>query len=185
MNRRITVATFALAALALWSSPGARAQVGPVFKEKELNEAAIIDALVPEDPVKLRSIQVRPTPGSPPPPPPKPAAASLLITFETNSAELTASSRSALDVVARALNSDRLREFSFAIEGHADPRGGHDLNMRLSQARAETVVDYLVRQHGIGRERLNPVGKGDFELANTTVPAAPENRRVTIKTKIQ
>ena len=180
MKRRITIA--ALAAAALAAAPGAWAQVGTVFKEKELTEAAIIDALAPEDPVKLRSIQVRPAPGTQPV---KTPAASLLITFETNSAELTPSSRSALDVVARALASERLREFSFAVEGHADPRGGHELNMRLSQARAETVVDYLVRQHGVGRERLNPIGKGELELANTTVPTAPENRRVTIKTKVE
>ena len=42
----------------------------------------------------------------------------------------------------------------------------------------ELVVDKM----GIGRERLNAIGKGSTELLNTTQPAAPENRRVTIVT---
>jgi outer membrane protein OmpA-like peptidoglycan-associated protein len=108
----------------------------------------------------------------------------LLITFQTNSAELTPESRTALDVVARALASDRLASFAFAVEGHADPRGPSDMNLRLSQARADSVVEYLVRRHGLPRDRLSPVGKGESELANVAVPTAPENRRVTIKTML-
>ena len=65
---------------------------------------------------------------------------------------------------------------------HADPRGGADYNLRLSQARAESVVDYLAGRHGIPRDRLRPIGKGQTELANPGRPTAPENRRVTIKT---
>ena len=115
----------------------------------------------------------------------KKASASLLITFETDSAALTPAAQASLDVVARALQADRLASFNFSIEGHADPRGPAEHNMALSQSRAESVVDYLVGRHSIVRERLRPIGKGETELANPARPAAPENRRVTITTLSQ
>ena len=152
------------------------AQSGKVVHEKDVNEAALVNMLTPEPQVRTRSIRV--TRDAPPAPPP---SASLLITFETNSAQLTPQARKSLEVVGRALRSDRLSEFRFAIEGHADPRGTEAGNLRLSQARAESVAAYLATQQ-VDRARLNPVGKGHAELMNKAEPTAPENRRVTIKT---
>ena len=90
------------------------------------------------------------------------------------------SAKAALDVVARALRSDKLAAANFRIEGHADPRGGEEHNVELSMRRAESVVAYLVREQGIPADRLQPVGKGASELLNQTNKLAPENRRVTI-----
>ena len=112
--------------------------------------------------------------------PAKPPSASVLITFVTDSAELAGQARSSLDVIGKALQSQQLANLKFAIEGHADPRGTSEHNLRLSQARAESVVSYLSTQHRIDRSRLRPVGKGDSELYNAQQPTAPENRRVTI-----
>jgi len=170
-------------ALCLLAPAVSLGQAGKVLKGKEITESALVDALVPEEPLRTRSIKIM-REGGPPPAPAKPAVASLLITFETGSAELTPRSKQSLDVVGRALNSNKLTDFSFSIEGHADPRGGVDYNLHLSQARAESVVNYLAEQHKIDRERLKPVGKGDSELLNTAHPYAPENRRVTIKTLV-
>lgn len=179
------------------------AQADTILRGKDITEKNLIEALTPapagapedaaEEPVRLRSIRVqRDTPTAKPGDAAvktaaarateKKASASLLITFETNSADLTPRAKSSLDVVAKALQADKLAEFKFAIEGHADPRGQADLNMTLSQARAESVVAYLADQHGISRERLKPVGKGATELVNTQRVDAPENRRVTITT---
>ena len=157
------------------------AQTEKVLQGREITENALIEALTPDEQrsVRTRSIKVRP---DQPAVAPKPASASLLITFETDSAELTSKAKSSLDVVAQALKADKLAEFKFRIDGHADPRGGHDYNLRLSQARADSVVDYLVSTGGIDRERLKPLGKGDAELLNVARPEAPENRRVTITT---
>jgi outer membrane protein OmpA-like peptidoglycan-associated protein len=163
------------------ASAQSQAEVGKVFTTKDINEAALVDALTPEPTLRLRSIRVRPSEDATPA---KSPAASLLITFQTNSAELTPDSRGALDVVARALAADRLANFAFAVEGHADPRGSSESNRRLSQARADSVVDYLVHEHKIPRDRLSAVGKGETDLANPAVPTAPENRRVTIKTML-
>ena len=162
-------------------------QQAPLLKEGQITEDALVDALAPAEPVRTRSIRVMrdDEPGgaaaaAKPAKPATPASASLLITFETNSAALTAQARRALDVVGQALASDKLASFRFGIEGYADPRGGSAVNLKLSQARAESVRDYLVNSKHIDRARLEPVGKGDQELMNKSNPIAAENRRVTI-----
>jgi outer membrane protein OmpA-like peptidoglycan-associated protein len=179
-----------VAALAILCSPllsGALAQ--PILRGKDLTEKNLIEALTPPPrEVRTRSIRVERDQALAQPgetasqEASRKAGASLLITFKTNSAQLTPQAQSSLDVVARALQADRLAAFNFAIEGHADPRGTPDHNLRLSQARAESVVAYLTSHHRIGGERLKPIGKGDTEPANPAQPEAPENRRVTITT---
>lgn len=105
------------------------------------------------------------------------ASLSILITFATNSAELTQSARRALDIMGRSMN--KFADSDFIVEGHADLSGSYELNQRLSKARAESVMSYLVREHGVERNRLKAIGKGYTELLNTKNPVAPENRRVT------
>lgn len=170
----------ALSALALHAG----AQESRVLRGEEITESALINALTPEKGIRTRSIKVmRDQPGDQDGAAAKAAQASMLITFHTNSASLTPEARQALDVVGRALNMDKLAPYKFAIEGHADPRGTPDFNQQLSQERAETVKDYLVRNHQIDRDRLVAIGKGDHEPIDRENPAAPENRRVTIVTE--
>jgi OOP family OmpA-OmpF porin len=155
-----------------------------LLRGSKVTESNLLDALTPApEPVLTRSLKVsRDNSAGVLAAPKKKASASLLITFETNSAELTANAKQQLDVVAAALKNDRLAEYSFNVEGHADPRGQADANLVLSQQRAESVRAYLVSQHSIAAERLKAEGKGDTDLLNRKVPAAPENRRVTIVT---
>ena len=159
-----------------------------VLKGKNVTEENLLDALTPSDAIVTRSLRVRPSGAGVPAPtqaPGRKPSASLLITFETNSSDLTAAAKQQLDVVGAALKTDRLADYSFNVEGHADPRGNADANMVLSKQRAESVRAYLVGSHGIGPQRLNAEGKGAQELLNRAVPAAPENRRVTIVTNLQ
>lgn len=166
-------ARWALAAGLLAAAAAAPAQ--QPMKPADVTEAAITDALAPPaEGATPRGF----SPGQRPPPP----SAAVLITFVTASAELTAESRQALDAVARALRGDRLATLTFRVEGHADPRGSSELNLELSKARAESVVAYLVKAHGVDRQRLKPVGKGASEPLNRGQPDAPENRRVTFVT---
>jgi OmpA-OmpF porin, OOP family len=171
------------AALAL--SFGAVAQSDTkVLKGRAVTPQNVLEALTPQPAGASRSLKVTPdgaSPSSASLAAPKKASASLLITFETNSAVLQPRSKEQLDAVAAALKNDRLKDFRFDVEGHADPRGTPDGNRVLSQQRAESVRDYLVG-HGVSESRLRPVGKGDVELLNTRDVAAAENRRVTIVT---
>ena len=181
MNR-ITHACLAVAvALALPALHAAE----PVLKPGQVTEDALVNALAieaPQDAVgQTRSI--RPTMKAPGASQAAgPGRASLLITFPTGSATLTPETIKALDTVGKALQSDRLAGFSFRVEGHADPRGGAEMNLTLSEQRAQSVVAYLVDKVGILPDRLSAVGKGSAELLNADRPEAPENRRVTIVT---
>jgi outer membrane protein OmpA-like peptidoglycan-associated protein len=190
-NFRVTLLSLAL----LGGGDFALAQE-TILRGRDLNEKNLIEALTPNSggveevpsSVRTRSIKVmREQPAAKPGEATvkqavKKASASLLVTFTTNSTDLTEETKASLDVVAKALQADKLAEFAFSIEGHADPRGNPDDNLRLSQGRAESVVNYLVAQHHIDPARLKPVGKGATELANTERIDAPENRRVTITT---
>ena len=164
-----------LVALGLGGTAGADSTT--VFEGKAVTEQALIEALTP--PVRMRSIKVqRESSGETRSAP----AAHLLITFDFDSADLSADAKGLVDKLGRALNTQPLTEFSFTVEGHADPRGTPEYNVRLSQARAESVLRYLVAQHGISERRLRAVGKGSTEPLNTAVESAPENRRVTVVT---
>lgn len=160
-----------------------------LLRGKAVTESNLLEALTPapvEERIVTRSLKVSPDSNvAAVLAPRKKASASLLITFETNSAALTARSKEQLDVVAAALKNDRLKDFGFDVEGHADPRGTTEGNKMLSQQRAESVRGYLVSAHGIAESRLRAVGKGDSELMNTKDTTSAENRRVTIVTIAQ
>lgn len=160
----------------------------PVLKEQDINEQSVTKALEPQegsDNIVTRGFVLsNKQPGAPvrPPGPAKTPAAQMLITFTTNSSTLTETAQAALDKVAQALQSEKLSAYKFRVEGHADPRGNADANMKLSEDRAAAVVAYLTQKDGIASERLSSVGKGSTEPLNTRDPTAPENRRVTIVT---
>ena len=150
-----------------------------VIADRSLTPEAVLQALDPTA-VRARSLRLVATGRSTAPPR---ASASLLVTFDTNSTELTGAAHRQLDIVASALRNDRLLDYHFTVEGHADPRGRADSNLKLSQGRAESVKRYLVGVHGIAEDRLVAEGRGDREPMLPAEPAAPENRRVTFVTQ--
>jgi len=66
-----------------------------------------------------------------------------------------------------------------SIEGHTDDRGSARANRKLSQARAESVRNWLI-ENGIGPERLSAIGYGEDKPAmeGKTKEARELNRRV-------
>lgn len=81
------------------------------------------------------------------------------IRFNVASSELNASSRRALDEIAAELKAtsgsyDRIR-----IAGMTDPQGDPDRNQRLSEARAESVRNYLISK-GVPASKLETIGRG-------------------------
>jgi OmpA-OmpF porin, OOP family len=187
----------ALLAAALWVAPAAWAQApAPVLSNAQVTEDALVDALA-IDPAyaddaasgTMRGFRPAVRPGTAsaklaegPAKPAAPGKASLLITFPTGSAELTPDTLRVLQTLGKALQSDKLAGFAFRIEGHADPRGTPEFNIKLSEDRAQAVAAYLSNTLGVLPDRLQPVGKGSSEPLNPQQPDAPENRRVTIVT---
>ena len=82
------------------------------------------------------------------------------------------------------LISDIMKEFKdsdFSIDGHTDSVGSKALNQKLSQSRAQAVLDYLVSK-GVSADRLAAKGFGeDTPIAsNNTRSGRAKNRRVEI-----
>ena len=192
MKLHSRIALTALTSLTVMFAAGAAQAQEKVMREGQVTQQAQIDALspaaaasAPEDGVRTRSWKpsVRPAAAAAAgtaAAAAQPGRASILVTFITNSADLTSNAKRALDVLAGAMKSEKLATVRFTIEGHADPRGSEDMNLKLSQARAESVRGYLTGSHGLATERINAVGKGSSALMRPSEPAAPENRRVTI-----
>lgn len=106
----------------------------------------------------------------------------LYINFDTDQSVIKAKYFRDLDVIAKMLK--RNPKATARIEGHADKRktSKRDHNMKLSQRRAEAVLDYLATKGGIERNRMKAVGYGyDRPKAkNDPINGNELNRRVEV-----
>ena len=80
------------------------------------------------------------------------------IFYEFDKATLTPESTDALDKLVVMLNENP--NITIELSSHCDYRGNDAYNQRLSQRRAESVVNYLI-DHGVLPERLVAVGYGE------------------------
>ncbi|MGC3836416.1 OmpA family protein [Moritella viscosa] len=66
------------------------------------------------------------------------------------------------------------------IEGHTSKLGSKSLNMRLSQERAQAVMNILVNNFGIATSRVSAVGYGFERILDdgNTKSAHAKNRRI-------
>lgn len=83
--------------------------------------------------------------------------------YDLNAEEPNAASMPELKKLLKTLRQNP--EFKIEIAAHTDSRGSDEYNLQLSQRRAETVVEWLVKQ-GVARERLTPHGYGETKLVN-------------------
>ena len=80
------------------------------------------------------------------------------IFYDFDKATLRPESTEALDNLVALLNENP--NVTIELSSHTDNRGSDLYNERLSQRRAESVVNYLI-EHGIAADRLSPVGYGE------------------------
>jgi outer membrane protein OmpA-like peptidoglycan-associated protein len=106
------------------------------------------------------------------------------IFFITGSAKLSTKSFKALDEVARIMKDDQ--NLKLSIEGHTDNVGKADYNKTLSDNRANSVKEYLVKK-GVDESRLAAEGFGlERPVAdNKTAAGRAKNRRVEMKMNYQ
>ena len=79
------------------------------------------------------------------------------IFYDFDKATLTPASTQALDKLVALLKENS--HVTIELSAHCDYKGNSEYNRRLSQRRAQSVVDYLIA-HGIEKDRLTPVGYG-------------------------
>ncbi|MBQ5402000.1 MAG: OmpA family protein, partial [Bacteroidales bacterium] len=82
------------------------------------------------------------------------------IFYDFDKATLRPESTEALDKLVELLNENP--NITIELSAHTDYRGSAAYNERLSQRRAESVVNYLI-EHGIAQDRLSPVGYGKMK----------------------
>ncbi len=95
--------------------------------------------------------------------------------FVQGKADLSESAKFVLHDLAKVMQKNP--EVRLRLEGHTSAEGDAAFNQKLSEARAQAAVDFMVEHEGIDASRLEAVGKGSSELKNTEDPMAPENRR--------
>lgn len=99
------------------------------------------------------------------------------VLFDTGRANLKPGAYVTIDRLARVLMDDDSRQV--LIEGHTDSTGSDELNMRLSESRANAVRMALL-ERGVPSRQIQAVGKGkNFPVAsNDTASGRQQNRRV-------
>jgi len=104
------------------------------------------------------------------------------VTFRVNSAVLSPEAKRTLDEFAA--KTENAKAYTIEVAGHTDSTGSEAKNLRLSQQRAEAVVQYLAVNHKIPPRRIvTPMGYGKTEAVadNTTAAGRAQNRRVEVK----
>ncbi|WP_313029280.1 OmpA family protein [Soonwooa sp.] len=99
------------------------------------------------------------------------------IYFDVNSSRIKPESWATLNNTAQAI---KATSGNILIVGHTDSDGPDDANLKLSQSRAASVKNTLVREFGIEASRLISDGKGESQpvTSNNTASGKAQNRRV-------
>ena len=101
------------------------------------------------------------------------------IQFSSGSSTISAKSYMILEEVVNSLKG--YPEVNITIQGYTDSVGKESLNLRLSQERAESVMNYLIGK-GIDPARLKAVGFGELNpiADNGTKEGRAKNRRIEL-----
>ena len=101
------------------------------------------------------------------------------INFDTAKAEIRPESVPILENNVKGLQ-QKSRAY-ITIEGHTDFRGTDAYNQKLSEARANSVLNWFAT-HGIERSRMTAIGKGESHPvgSNDTEEGMYQNRRIEL-----
>ncbi len=102
------------------------------------------------------------------------------ITFDPGSASITAEARPVVDEIAEIVK--RCPELEIEVAGYTDSQGRDEMNLRLSQQRADAVVQALRRQR-VPVAGFTPTGYGEADpIADNGTSAGREaNRRIEFR----
>ena len=103
--------------------------------------------------------------------------------FDFDKADITNRSHKTLSQIAKAMKENKTSRV--LIRGYCDARGTDQYNIRLSERRCQAVLDVLVKDYGIDKNRFVQDPKGESELLSDTEKLKPRgihlvNRRVDL-----
>ena len=103
---------------------------------------------------------------------------SLDVLFDFDSAQVKADSHQKLKALADFMTQNPTA--TVLLESHTDSKGAASYNLNLSQARADSVKDSLVKNYGIQESRITTKGYGETQPIDTndTEAGRQKNRRV-------
>jgi len=116
---------------------------------------------------------------TPPPPPSPPHIVLRGVHFNFNKYNIRPADAAVLDEAAATLKNNP--NIVVDVNGYTDSTGGAEYNLKLSQRRAEAVVNYLEKD-GVPADKLVPhgYGKTNFVATNSTKEGRAQNRRVEL-----
>lgn len=99
------------------------------------------------------------------------------IKFDVAKATIKPESMGTINYVIKMMTDNP--ELKFSVEGHTDSDGDFAANQKLSEARAKSVLEALVKA-GISADRLTSIGHGESKpmAGNDTPEGKAQNRRV-------
>jgi OOP family OmpA-OmpF porin len=108
----------------------------------------------------------------------------LLVNFDNNKAVVKEEYLPEIEKMADFLKT--YPQVSLVIEGHTSKAGSAAYNKKISQQRADAIVDSLINQFGIESERLSAIGYGEERLLDQSEGKAADakNRRIEGKVEV-
>jgi outer membrane protein OmpA-like peptidoglycan-associated protein len=141
------------------------------------------NALCPSKPLPAPEPKPAPVPPPPPPPPPAPKVIdrmTLEVNFDFDKSNIREEDKAKLQEAV-----DFVKKYPGAkvrLEGHTDSIGTEQYNQALSERRAESVKNYLVKEGAAEESKTTAIGYGESRpvAPNKTEEGRAKNRRVEI-----
>lgn len=107
------------------------------------------------------------------------------IYYHYNDVDLRPDARTDLDILLQVMK--KYKGLKIQISSHTDARGAVEYNLKLSQQRADNILEYL-SSNGIERNRMQAVGYGEMYLKNHCsdgIPCTESQHRANRRTEIK
>ena len=99
--------------------------------------------------------------------------------FKQGKSELSVEAQFILHDLANVLAQNP--DLKLRVEGHTSAEGDAMVNQKLSEARAQAAITFLIEHEGIDASRLEAVGFGSSKLKDAENPMSEVNRRTEFK----
>jgi OmpA-OmpF porin, OOP family len=104
------------------------------------------------------------------------------VQFDPDSPVIRPPSYQTIGRIADALYDPSLLPYTFLVVGHTDSTGRREINVTLSQRRAESIRDVLVNTFKVSPKRIKAIGLGEEQLQDAVHPTAAVNQQLQLVT---